>query len=470
MKKFCILIALASVMALAACSGGNGEPAEPEAPTFTPVTGWDMMSRLGMGINIGNTMDARVHAENPWFTGCPVTEMETIWGAAQVEPWQFEAIAQRGFSTVRIPVSWEPRFIDDEFTISPAWMDRVQNAVDWAISAGLYVILNTHHEEYLYRFMHEGPHEEAERWLYAVWTQVSERFKYYPEQLMFEPMNEPRPGHDGWFWCPDRFADEIPVLAATANELSTFVLDVIRTSGGHNDQRIVHLTTVQADSNLIYLYEHPDDPYVMFGSFFYLGREDNQLAQISAGLERGIPIVIKETSPLEMPAEEMSIWSERYYAELAELGVPSVWWNTSGHANDDLFNRTTGEWNEAMVEIFFAAYGAPLGPAMPRPLFPHELTRAANIGGLVQWIVPPGILDAAEFAIVEIDIEEMAGDFLFSANLENEGWTQFRSYHERITREPGRLVFDLSGLELVELGFMFLDSEDFEGIRRAYLM
>ncbi|MCL1878219.1 MAG: glycoside hydrolase family 5 protein, partial [Defluviitaleaceae bacterium] len=398
MKKISVFICvLVIVVIFTSCcvNSGQGEWEGDVVAAFTPVTGMEMMERLGMGINIGNTMDARVHSENPWFTGCPITEMETIWGAAQIEPWQFAAIAQRGFSTVRIPVSWEPRMVDDDFTINPAWMDRVQQVVDWALDEGLYVILNTHHEEYLYYFMHNGPHEDAERWLYAVWTQVSERFKYYPEKLMFEPMNEPRPGHDNWFWCPDRFAEEIPVLAATANELNTFVMDVIRTSGGYNDRRVVHLTTVQADSNLIYLYEHPNDPYVMFGSFFYLGREDNQLTQISAGLERGIPIVIKETSPLEMPSEDMARWSETYYAKLAALGVPSVWWNTSGNGADDLFNRTTGEWNEPLAEIFFAAYGANLGPAMPRPLFPHELTRAPNIGGLVQWIVPPNVLEAA---------------------------------------------------------------------------
>ncbi|MCL1878037.1 MAG: hypothetical protein FWF80_04200, partial [Defluviitaleaceae bacterium] len=104
------------------------------------------------------------------------------------------------------------------------------------------------------------------------------------------------------------------------------------------------------------------------------------------------------------------------------------------------------------------------------PLFPHELTRAPNIGGLVQWIVPPNVLEAAERAVVEIDIDELVGDYLFSANLTNEGWTQFRSGDERISKEPGRLVFDLSGLEIIEFGFMFLDSEDFERIRRAYLM
>ena len=172
------------------------------ATPFTPITGLEMMEKLGMGINIGNTLEARPWADNWWLTNHMDTE--TSWSAPKIEAWQFEAIAAKGFNNVRIPVTWEVH-MDENGRIYDEWMDRVQECVNWALEAGLYVTINTHHEksspDSFYELIDTGRMAQAEAWLLNTWTQIAERFADYSEKLIFEPFNEPnRAVQGGWIW------------------------------------------------------------------------------------------------------------------------------------------------------------------------------------------------------------------------------------------------------------------------------
>ncbi|MDR2558665.1 MAG: cellulase family glycosylhydrolase [Oscillospiraceae bacterium] len=439
------------------------------AGTFTPVTGRDMAERLGLGINIGNTLEAR-----PWTGSEPLAnplDAETIWGAPRIEKWHFEAIAVKGFSNVRIPVSWEPH-MDRNGRISPAFMSRVQQCVDWALEAGLIVTLNTHHEDALYDLMLTD-YEGARSWLLGVWTQVADRFKDYPETLIFEPMNEPRPGRTGWYWCYTRYEAEIPILMETSNKLNRDALALIRGSGGNNAQRIVALTVVQADPNLLYLYEHPaDDPYTMVGVFFYpatAALEKNALEQIKAALDKGIPVVIKETSPIERTGAGALTWSRNTYEELAALGVPSMWWNCTGYNDDELFIRATGVWNDPLVNIFFTAYGERPGPSMtpPPPPLPYLLDGIPNGTEFTFWNnINPGALDNAGKMVVEYE-GSIHNAYAFTRFTSQ--WVQFDNGHDRITAEPGKIIFDIRGLAGGTLGIGMWVAGDSSKVTRIYL-
>jgi len=480
-KLFSMVLALALILGIiipAYADEVNVTEADVISGTFTPVTGMEMMGRLSRSINIGDTMEA--YNENI----CPITEMETAWGATRIEQWHFEAIAMMGFDAVRIPIRWDLR-MDDNLTINSIWMDRVNEVVDWALAEGLYVIINTHHVRALYDPLHYGPYEEAEQWLLAVWEQIAERFKDYPEQLIFEPMNEPRPGLDGWFWCNDRFAAgitrEVRTLAAKVNRLNEAVLSLIRESGGNNDRRVVMLTPVQASPVFIRAHDHPDDPYTMLGVFLYPGDAANQayeraeIAHIAAALNAGIPIVIKETSPYQMSLEDALAWSEIMYPQLAELGVPVFWWNRYG-TDYELFDRAMGEWNYPLLEIFFAAYGATPGESIqPPPVFPFTITTSIQQTDFTLWArgrgnaVPYGILYRADSIVVEFEGRTLSGGYSFS-RWEPLPWEHFDRNHPRITEEPGRIIFDLRGTEGHDIGFAVWNEADVRRITRIYLM
>jgi endoglucanase len=390
-KRIALLMAAIMLLGLFAACAPDGEPAaSPDIPTpgetetndptpggpeepdwggaFTPVTGWEMMAAMGVGINIGNTLDA---------IGDPGVrqglESETLWGAERIERWQLEAIAMKGFDSVRIPVTWTNHMDKDTLQIDGEWMDRVQECVDMALEAGLIVVLNTHHEHELYDFMIEdGDFEGAAEWLTAVWGQIAERFKYYPETLIFEPMNEPSPGGSHgqlWYWDRNRFREGIAKLSDLTNRLNRHILEVIRDSGGYNSRRVVALTITQADANLLYQYEHTfDDPYTMVGVFFYPGGEQNQLDNIRSMTEQGVPVILKETMPIEITDEARALeWSETWYPEMGELGVVPMWWNCYGIPPTELFNRLNGRWFRPQVDILFAAYNRTPGPDMSAP-------------------------------------------------------------------------------------------------------
>ncbi|MCL1845224.1 MAG: cellulase family glycosylhydrolase [Defluviitaleaceae bacterium] len=448
-------------------------------PEFTPVTGMDMMERIAVGINIGNSMESVGFLADSDL--CPITELESVWGNAPLEQWHFEAIALMGFDSVRIPINWTARM--NNFVIDERWMDRVQEVVDWALQAGLYVIINTHHERDLYDPMHYGPFEDAERWLTSVWAQVSERFKYYPHALIFEPMNEPRPGLDGWFWCETRYAREIPILVESSRRLNESVLEIIRNSGGNNAQRVVMLATYQGSLDPRHFTPPENDPYIMLGGFLYpdyypgFVRERRQLQELRTALDDGIAMVVKETSPYGMDLEDALEWSRFVYAELAELGVPTMWWNRApGYASYELFWRNAGEWNYPIVDVLFAAYGRTRGESLPpAPIeFPHVIATSIEETGFTTWTqgdgnaVVPNVLFAADSLVVEFSGGGSLGGFSF-VRWHPSPWSQFDSGDPRITQESGRIILDLRGTEGYDIGFAVWNEGDVERITRIFL-
>ena len=54
-------------------------------------------------------------------------------------------LKKNGFNSVRIPVTWFQHMKEDE-TVDEAWMNRIQEIVDYVIDNGMYCILNVHHD------------------------------------------------------------------------------------------------------------------------------------------------------------------------------------------------------------------------------------------------------------------------------------------------------------------------------------
>ncbi|MCL2080616.1 MAG: glycoside hydrolase family 5 protein [Oscillospiraceae bacterium] len=355
MKKKLTALALSLFLALA--------PGAALAEDFTPITGREMLDKFGVGINIGNTLDAYPNWDG--YTGGHM-DYETCWGEAKIERSHFEEIARMGFASVRIPVSWGVH-MDDDYTVYEEWMDRVQQCVDWALGEGLYVILNTHHENEFYRMLDSGQLDEAEEWLTAVWAQISERFGDYSEKLVFEPMNEPhRIIKGGWIW--DSFIDGVGIvdeeLCEKVERMNAAALKTIRESGGNNAQRVVALTTAGANADSLPFHTLPeDDPYTVLCVFFY---PDDNFRNIRNAADAGVPLFIKEIAPGYDPSEispsvdVMTGWTEYYFGEFAAMGIPSFWWNHNDNdgRQDKLLDRRAMEWTAPeLLRAFFAAYG-----------------------------------------------------------------------------------------------------------------
>lgn len=153
------------------------------------------VKNMGSGINIGNSLDS--HGLREYHPEASDLDFETYWGNSEITEELFVMIKEAGFSTVRIPVTWQDH-MDENGRVSEVWMDRVQEVVDMALAQELYVILNTHHEEWM-NLETERADEIAEKFA-SLWMQIAERFAAYDEKLLFEGMNEPRLRDSEYEW------------------------------------------------------------------------------------------------------------------------------------------------------------------------------------------------------------------------------------------------------------------------------
>jgi endoglucanase len=164
------------------------------------ITAAEIANNIGMGWNLGNTLDAFSKDIKGYNQGL---ESETCWGNPVTTEKMIEYIAKTGFKTLRVPVTWHNHLIDERYTIDPEWMERVKTIVDWGLKQGLYVILNDHHDNYdndkgalpygLGYYPTKRDRKESEKFIFNVWKQIATAFNNgYDHHLIFEGLNEPR--------------------------------------------------------------------------------------------------------------------------------------------------------------------------------------------------------------------------------------------------------------------------------------
>ncbi|HOQ62520.1 MAG TPA: glycoside hydrolase family 5 protein [Clostridia bacterium] len=199
----------------------------PDLPSY------DFVISLGAGWNLGNTFDATnaFHLKDEM-------DYEKTWVGVMTDPRVFDALKTAGFKSVRIPVSWHNHVSGENFTISKSWLARVREVVDWALDRGLFVIINTHHDnEKAYLYPDEEHLDNSLHYLRSIWTQLADAFRDYDERLIMESMNEPRlAGTDiEWWLNPEDPRSEEAVRCI--NQLNQAFVDTVRGKGGHNAKR-----------------------------------------------------------------------------------------------------------------------------------------------------------------------------------------------------------------------------------------
>src|ERR1700682_3239763 len=86
--------------------------------------------KLGRGINLGNALEA---------------PKEGAWGVT-LKAEYFKAIQGAGFDSVGLPVKWSAHAQETApYTIDPKFAERVDWAIDQAVSNRLNIIVNVHH-------------------------------------------------------------------------------------------------------------------------------------------------------------------------------------------------------------------------------------------------------------------------------------------------------------------------------------
>jgi aryl-phospho-beta-D-glucosidase BglC (GH1 family) len=162
----------------------------------------DAIRQMGRGINLGNTLEPPAEGK---------------WNNPAAQEYYFDDYKTAGFTCVRIPVRWDEHTNKKPpYAVDKAWMDRVEQVVDWGLKRDLFIILNAHHDDWIKK----GYTDPNQRDRFdSIWSQISGRFKDKSEKLLFEILNEP-------------FGMNMPQV----NELNERILKIIRQT---NPTRIV---------------------------------------------------------------------------------------------------------------------------------------------------------------------------------------------------------------------------------------
>ena len=199
----------------------------PDLPSF------HFVEQLGAGWNLGNTFDAN----NAHYLKDEM-DYEKAWVGVKTDPRVFSALKNAGFGAVRIPVSWHNHVSGEDFVISAPWLARVKDVVDMALEAGLYVILNTHHDiekGYLYPDLEHLP--QSSRYMQSIWQQLAAAFSDYDQRLIMESMNEPRLAGTDLEWWLDPKDPRAAEAISCINQLNQVFVDTVRAAGGENARR-----------------------------------------------------------------------------------------------------------------------------------------------------------------------------------------------------------------------------------------
>ena len=381
--KAVLSIAVSAVLSASFLSGAGTASLAVKNESMRDMTTMDIIADMGIGINLGNTFESCGDWINQWGDGTP-NAYETAWGSPTVTKELIQGYADAGFGVVRVPVAWSNMMADDgTYTISPDYLARVTQVVDWALEADLYVIINLHWDG---GWLENLPtdHDECMRKYTAIWTQVSDAFSDYGDYLMFESQNEELGWSSVWNqWGGTSGKEE---SYGYVNEVNQTFVDIVRSSGGNNGKRHLLISGYNTDITLTCdpLFHMPNDPagrcalsvhYYTPAGFAILTKDeswgkasstwgtDADYKELNYYMDmldaryssQGIPVIIGEYGCPKENKEEESV--RRFItgvceAALSRGGICPVLWDVTGqHYDRKTYKMTDSTLNSQLLEI-----------------------------------------------------------------------------------------------------------------------
>ena len=256
-RVLAVLLSAAMTIASLTSGGTGGVPARAATSTssFQDLNQQQITEAMGVGYNLGNSLEAN-------DAGTP---NETAWGNPKLTEQFVLAAKSAGFQSIRIPVSYLNKIDDNNgYQIDSAWLDRVQEVVDYCVKNDMYAIVNMHGDGYTtinggWLLCGSSDQTKIREKYKACWQQIATRFKDYDEHLIFESMNEE---FDGTYGDPNRTHYE------NINTYNQIFVDTVRQTGGNNDKRWLLIPGWNTDINYTvgdYGFALPTDQYLSSG-------------------------------------------------------------------------------------------------------------------------------------------------------------------------------------------------------------
>jgi endoglucanase len=361
-------ILLAVTLTVAASASGLAHQAS--ATTTPRLSASQIVADMGAGWNLGNQLEANAN-------GYP---SETAWGQPTVTQALIDKVKAAGFKTIRIPVSYLKNIgPGPDYTINTAWLNRIQQVVNYAYNRGLHVLINMHGDGYKTVngswLICDSTAQATIRARYQkVWQQIAYRFQNYDQRLILESMNEE---FDGQYGRPTQ------PCYSNINAYDQIFVDTVRKTGGNNSSR--WLLIAGWNTNIDYTagnygftlptdqYRSPsipsDEQRIMISVHYYApwdfagdqsgtitqwgrgatnpskkstwGQEDYLDAQLKSMhdkfVTKGYPVVVGEYGSIDKSSFDSS--NNRYRADFAravvatakKYGAAAVYWDDGGN-------------------------------------------------------------------------------------------------------------------------------------------
>ncbi|MGB7567710.1 MAG: cellulase family glycosylhydrolase [Chitinivibrionales bacterium] len=302
------------------------------------------VKNMFLGWNLGNTFDG--------------SGTETGWGNPVTTQAMIDTVHAKGIKTLRIPVTWSSHFgAAPTYTITPAFIQRLAEVVNYALNDSMYVFINTHHDGWYNLGATGTTATTIATEVATLWSQIATYFKSYSDYLSFEIFNEPNAG------AANQYGGGDSTSRTNLANYQTAAVNAIRATGGNNATRMIILQGISAspiqaslatipmvDNNCI-VSVHTYDPtgFSLSGSPTTWGStSDSQevvrnLNNLQTWLAtKGQVIVLGEwgnTAADQLASREKHAY---YYAQqvVSHGGVP-IWWDNNSFSGADGFGLLT---------------------------------------------------------------------------------------------------------------------------------
>ncbi len=318
--------------------------------TSAQLTPQQAAKLMAPGWNLGNSFD-----------GSP---NETSWGNPTPSQTLINAVHTAGFKTLRLPVTWTNHIgAGPSYTVDSAWMTKVTQTAQWAVDAGMYTFVNTHHEADgnggWVTFPATSAASTVAAEVTAVWTQIATAFKSFDPHLMLECFNEPNEAGGG-------------NTAQAQTDLNLYLeacYAAIRGTGGANATRIIMIQPVGAspiqsgiqamqkvsfinDPNVVISLHtyYPTNfglsttPYAWGSSSDYTNMQNSIAQQIRVWLPTQVIFVGEWGSMAAQATANRAAHALAYSQDTTTANIVPIWWDNggSGTSSFSLFDRNTG--------------------------------------------------------------------------------------------------------------------------------
>ncbi len=330
------------------CSDKSKTPAEPKSekypyapPSTKPLDPFEQNKLLARSVNL-STLEA---------------PNEGDWGVTLTEEY-FQLIKDIGFNAIRLPVRWSSHMTEiPPYKVDQKFLQRVEWAVNQALTRELAIIVNSHHFEGIF----EEPDTYREKFL-ASWEIIAGYFKNYPDQVFFEILNEPNSNLNATKWNP-LLKDVLSIIRKT-NPGRTVI---IGPANWNAFDALPGLQLPEDDKNIIVTYHY----YLPFqfthqgaewvdGSNPWLGTKwtnsYNERNEVEKHMDSAVKWAQEHNRPLFMgefgaysqaDINSRFLWT-RHVARSAEArNISWAYWEFNGGFG--VHDREKNEWNEYLV-------------------------------------------------------------------------------------------------------------------------